>query len=75
MVDILEPHSPALPDSYAKAKGLAQFTARHWKQFGRIELIHVEGAEIKRLDLAEPEQRANVLKIDSNAPGWIWCLG
>lgn len=67
VVDILEPHSSALSDSYAKAKGLAQFAAKHWKQFGRIELIRVEGEEIKRLDLSEPDQRDNVLKIDSNA--------
>jgi type III restriction enzyme len=32
VVDILEPHSPALADSYAKAKGLAQFAAKHAMQ-------------------------------------------
>lgn len=67
VVDILEPHMPALSDSYAKAKGLAQFASKHWKDFGRIELIRIEGNDIKRLDLAEPDMRAKVLAVDSNA--------
>lgn len=66
VVDILEPHAPSLADSYAKARGLAQFAARHWKQFGRIELIRLNGHEIKRLDLAEPDSRAKVLAVNSN---------
>jgi type III restriction enzyme len=67
VVDILEPHSPALADSYAKAKGLAQFAAKHAMQFGRIALIRLDGNEIKRLDLAEPDNRAKVLAVGSNA--------
>ena len=67
VVDILEPHAPSLADSYAKAKALAQFAAKHWNQFGRIELIRLDGDEIKRLDLAEPDKRAKVLAVDSNA--------
>ncbi|MEF8700454.1 MAG: DEAD/DEAH box helicase family protein [Candidatus Accumulibacter sp. UW20] len=67
VVDILEPHSPALADSYAKAKGLAQFAAKHAMQFGRIVLIRLDGNEIKRLDLAEPTNRAKVLAVGSNA--------
>jgi type III restriction enzyme len=66
-VDILEPHSPALSDSYAKAKGLAQFAAKHKMSFGRIELIRIEGNEIKRLDLIHSETRKRVLAVDSNA--------
>jgi type III restriction enzyme len=67
LVDVLEPHSPALTDSYAKAKGLAQFAAKHWSQFGRIELIRLEGKSIKRLDLAESAIRSKVMAVDSNA--------
>lgn len=66
VVDILEPHAPALADSYAKARGLAQFAARHWDQFGRIELIRLVDNEIRRLDLANPDHRVNVAAIDSN---------
>jgi type III restriction enzyme len=67
VVDILEPHSPALTDSYAKAKGLAQFAAKHAMHFGRIELIRLEGNAIKRLDLIDSETRKRVLAVDSNA--------
>jgi type III restriction enzyme len=67
VTDILEPHSPALSDSYAKAKGLAQFAAKHEMSFGRIELIRIEGREIKRLDLIDVEIRKKVLAVDSNA--------
>lgn len=67
LVDILEPHAPSLSDSYAKAKGLAQFAAKHPGQFGRIELIRLDGHEIKRLDMDDPNNRAKVLAVDSNA--------
>lgn len=66
-VDILEPHSPALADSYAKAKGLAQFAAKHLMSFGRIEVIRLVGNEIKRLDLMDATNRKRVLAVDSNA--------
>ncbi|MDZ4252856.1 MAG: DEAD/DEAH box helicase family protein [Sulfuritalea sp.] len=67
VADILEPHSPALADSYAKAKGLAQFAAKHAMQFGRIELIRLDGNEIKRLDLIDVESRKRVLAVSDNA--------
>lgn len=66
-IDILEPHSPALADSYAKAKGLAQFAAKHAMDFGRIEVIRLVGKEIKRLDLMDATNRKRVLAVDSNA--------
>lgn len=63
----LEPHSPSLADSYAKAKGLAQFAAKHPGAFGDIQLIRLDAHEIKRLDLDDPKNRAKVLAVDSNA--------
>lgn len=65
-IDILEPHSPAYADSYAKAKGLAKFAAKHKMDFGRIELIRLVGKEIKRLDLMDATKRGQVLAVDSN---------
>lgn len=67
VVDILEPHSPSLTDSYAKAKGLAQFAAKHPMSFGRIEMIRVVGKGIKRLDFLDISIRKKVLAVDSNA--------
>ncbi|MGH8603098.1 MAG: hypothetical protein ACREXR_10110 [Gammaproteobacteria bacterium] len=66
VVDILEPHADQFTDNYAKAKGLAQFAAKHKASFGRIELIRVEGKNIKRLDLADDGIRKKVLSVDSN---------
>ncbi|MGH8541762.1 MAG: hypothetical protein ACRETW_14820, partial [Stenotrophobium sp.] len=67
VVDILEPHSGSLADSYAKAAGLAQFAAKHGKDFGRIEVIRVEAGHIQRLNLNEAKVRRTVLQVDSNA--------
>lgn len=66
-MDILEPHSPALSDNYAKAKGLAQFAAKHAMAFGRIEMIRMVGKDIRRLDLIDAATRKKVLKVDSDA--------
>lgn len=67
VVDILEPHSPALADGYAKARGLAQFAAKHAMDFGRIEVIRLVGKVIHRLDLMDATNRKRVLSVDSNA--------
>ncbi|MFI3198547.1 MAG: hypothetical protein QX196_09525 [Methylococcaceae bacterium] len=64
--DILEPHSPGLADSAAKAVGLAKFASKHSDQFGRIELIRVEGQHIKRLDVNNNHHRQKVLAVSSN---------
>lgn len=66
VVDILEPHGNQFADNHAKAKGLAQFAAKHGDHFGRIELIRVVDGEIKRLDLADGAIRQNVLMVNSN---------
>ena len=67
VVDILEPHSPSLTDSYAKAKGLAQFAAKHAMAFGRIEVIRLVGKVIHRLDLMDATNRKRVLAVDTNS--------
>jgi hypothetical protein len=46
---------------------LAQFADKHMARFGRIELIRVEGGDIRRLDLIDSATRQNVLKVGSNA--------
>ncbi len=67
LVDILEPHSSSLADSYTKARGLAKYAQKHYSAFGRIELIRVDGGKIKRLDLNDDETRRKVLMVDTNA--------
>jgi type III restriction enzyme len=66
LVDILEPHSSSLADSYAKAQGLAKYAKKHHDSFGRIELIRVDGGKITRIDLNDTATRNNVLLVDSN---------
>ena len=67
LVDILEPHSSSLTDSYAKAKGLAKYAQKHYNEFGRIEFIRVNNGKIRRLDLNDDETRRKVLMVDTNA--------
>ena len=50
-VDILDPHDPTRADWVPKVRGLAEYATRHWQQFGRMEAIIVEGADVRRLDL------------------------
>ena len=67
LVDILEPHSSSLADSYAKARGLANYARKHHGSFGRIELIRVNGSKINRIDLNDDDTRKKVLTVDTNA--------
>lgn len=68
VVDILEPHSAALADSWKKARGLANYAKTHGLEpgLGRIELIRLQDGVIKRLDLSDPETQKNVLGAGSN---------
>jgi type III restriction enzyme len=66
IIDILEPHSEGLADNAAKAVGLAKFASKHGDQFGRIELIRVDGSHIKRLDVNNNHNRQKVLKVNNN---------
>lgn len=67
LVDILEPHSSSLADSYAKARGLAKYAQKHHGDFGRIELIRVDSGKIKQIDLNDDDTRNKVLMVDTNA--------
>ena len=58
VVDIVDPHSIRLSDAAAKAAGLAKFAAKHASEFGRIELIMIEGKVVKRVDFADEVVRA-----------------
>ncbi len=67
MVDILEPHSPALKDNLAKAKGLANY-AKENVNAARIQLIRLNGANDSslRLNLTSSLTREKVLKATNN---------
>ena len=63
VVDILEPHSSALADSWKKARGLAKYAKRHSldANLGRIEMIRKTSAGLQRLSLSEPAVQEKVL--------------
>jgi type III restriction enzyme len=60
IVDLLDPHMLDLADAPAKAAGLAKYAAKHAHEFGRIELIIIEGERIKRLNLVDERVRNRV---------------
>jgi type III restriction enzyme len=66
VVDILDPHAISLEDAPAKAAGLAQFAMKHAHEFGRIELIIVDGDNMKRLDLAKEATRNSVKEVKTH---------
>jgi type III restriction enzyme len=66
VADLLDPHAIDLADAPAKAAGLAQYAAKHAHAFGRIELIIVDGDEIRRLDLTDEQVRDRVKAVSSH---------
>ena len=68
--DIVEPHCPAEDDTYAKAKGLAQYARDHGSQFGRLLMCKVDGKEgseeISSFDVNDPDTKEKVLKMKGN---------
>lgn len=66
VVDILDPHLLEMADAPAKAKGLADYAAKHGHLFGRIELVIVRDKLIRRIDLRDEEKRRRVQAVTSN---------
>lgn len=66
VVDVLEPHDWTREDGPRKAAGLAQFAKRHWEQFGRIEIIHVDKDDhLWRLRLNDEDTRDVVAGVET----------
>lgn len=63
VVDLIDPHTISLADAPAKAAGLAKFAALHADDFGKIELILLDGTGAKRLDLTNETIRNKVKSI------------
>lgn len=68
--DIVEPHRPSEDDTYAKAKGLAQYARDHSSQFGHLLMCKVDGPKgsevISSFDVNDPDTRDKVLKMKGN---------
>lgn len=65
VVDILEPHDQSRTDNLPKAIGLAKYAAKN-PGAGRIQLIHLEGGILKRIDLSKKATRDSVLQTASD---------
>jgi type III restriction enzyme len=66
IVDILDPHGTQLDDAVEKAKGLAAYARKHGTDFGRIDLIIVDGKnKLKRLNLNDESVRERVDMVTS----------
>ena len=63
---MLDPHRMDLEDAPAKAAGLARYADKHWHEFGRIELIIVEGDEVRRMDLCDERVRDRVRGVNDH---------
>ena len=60
VIDILEPHDDSRTDNLPKAIGLAKYAAQN-PGAGRIQLIHLDGGSLKRIDLSKKATRDRVL--------------
>jgi type III restriction enzyme len=71
VADIVDPHLLTAANTAERARGLAHYAEEHWKFFGRIELIIVDGRgkkqRIKRLDLMDQSTRTDVASITTTA--------
>lgn len=67
VADLLDPHAISLADAPAKAAGLALYAAKHAHEFGRIELIIVDGDQLRRLDLTDQRVRDQVKAVSTHA--------
>lgn len=67
IADLLDPHRIDLEDAPSKAAGLAEYADKHCYEFGRVELIIVEGDEIRRLDLTDEQTRNRVKAVQTHA--------
>lgn len=65
VIDILEPHDQTRTDNLPKAIGLAKYAAKN-PGAGRIQLIHMNGGVLRRLDLSRSQVRDRVLIASSD---------
>lgn len=70
VVDVIEPHRPNEDDTFAKAKGLAQYARDYGHMFGRLLMLKVEDSKptplILGFDVNHPDTRAKALGLRSN---------
>jgi type III restriction enzyme len=66
VADVIDPHDSTRDDTWAKAKGLAEYALRHGDSFGRLEIAILVNGLLKRMDLNDPATRKRALRFQSN---------
>jgi type III restriction enzyme len=70
VADVVEPHRPNEDDTFAKARGLAEYAAAHGSGLGRVMILKVEGegdkARVLGFDVNDLATRKKALKLRNN---------
>jgi len=66
VADIIDPHDSTRDDTWAKAKGLADYAAKHGRLFGRLEMAIVIKGSLKRMDVNDPATQKKARQFQSN---------
>jgi type III restriction enzyme len=67
VVDILEPHDDSRTDTWAKAKGLAEFADKHGMEFGRLIIARKKDKSWQLVDVNEKTPRERARKMQSSS--------
>lgn len=67
VVDVLEPHDDSRTDTWAKAKGLAQFADKHGMDFGRLIIARKKDKTWQIADINEKGTRAKARRMQSSS--------
>lgn len=66
VADMIDPHDSTRDDTWAKAKGLAEYAEKHGHSFGSLEFAIVVKGSIKRMNLNDLATRKKAKKFQSN---------
>jgi len=67
VADVLEPHDDSRTDTWAKAKGLAEFADKHGIDFGRLVIARRKDKTWHMADVNEMKTRAKARKMQSGS--------
>ena len=66
VADLIDPHNSKFDDTWAKAKGFAEYAEKHGDCFGRLEIAIMENGTLKRMNVNDPAKRKKAKKFQSN---------
>jgi len=67
VVDVLEPHDDSRTDTWAKAKGLAEFADKHGIEFGRLVIARKKDNLWQLADVNQKTMRAKARRMQSSS--------